>query len=112
MGKKKVVQKTEKKVVPTTENENDSDGKTLDEWLIRLHTNANPGMTRLRFPSEPWKIEYLSTIESRAEADILFLIRSFLIPSGYTQLCDYTYQGLMEAKKTHPVLQEGYGSSF
>ena len=42
---------------------------------------------RQRFPTEPWKDEYVSTIATRPEEEVLFLIRSFLIQSSYTYLC-------------------------
>jgi restriction system protein len=81
----------------------DPEGATLEEWLTKMCMN-DPELfiIRQRFPHESWKDEYIATIAARTEEEVLFLIRSFLIQSGFTNRCDICYMGLMEAKKTNP----------
>ena len=79
----------------------DLEGMTLGEWLANTR-DPNIMMIRKRFPHESWKDEYLATITARPEEEVLFLIRSFLIESGFTNRCDITYSGLVKARKKSP----------
>jgi len=81
----------------------DPEGMTLGEWLAKMRDTKRM-MIRQRFPHESWKDEYIATIVARAEEEVLFLIRSFLIESGFTYWCNISYMGLMEARKTDPEL--------
>ena len=81
---------------------NSPQGATLEEWLAKMRRNDDQAIMRQRFPTEPWKDEYISTIATRPEEEVLFLIRSFLIQSSFTYLCALTYLGLMYAKKEAP----------
>ena len=79
------------------------EGETLEEWLTKMRSN-DPDLVflRQRFPKDEWKDEYLATIATRPEQEVLLLIKSFLIQSLFTNQCDLFYTGLMKAKESNP----------
>ncbi len=79
------------------------DEASLQDWLNRMRT-AGPEdvFIRQRFPSDIWRDEYLATVDTRSEEEVLFLISSFLIEGGATLRSEWTYEGLMSAKSEHP----------
>ena len=79
----------------------DGEEMSLGEWLANMR-HPKPTMICQRFPYESWKDEYLATITGTAQEEVLLLIRSFLIESGFTNRCDITYRGLVKARKKNP----------
>jgi restriction system protein len=57
---------------------------SLDDWLAAIRDRKRDPNTIVtyQFPTDRHRKEYLATIRSRSDADVRFLLRRFLIPSG------------------------------
>jgi hypothetical protein len=73
MAKKKKPRRN--KSSAASERAPDPQGKTLEEWLAQMRRD-DPSVIimRRRFPEEKWKDEYIRTIESRPEPEVLHLV--------------------------------------
>lgn len=74
---------------------------SLGEWLDLLK-NPQKDATYIdyQFPSERLREEYLSTISARTDAEIRFLLRRFLVPSGKLNHDDFRLEYLLRACKS------------
>lgn len=58
---------------------------SLEKWLklIKSKESKNLLFINYMFPNDVIREEYLETINNRSEEEVIFLLRKFLITSGY-----------------------------
>ena len=76
---------------------------SLEEWLklIKSKESKNLLFINYMFPNNEIREEYLETINNRSEEEVIFLLRKFLITSGYMGADKHNLYILLECAKNH-----------
>jgi len=75
----------------------------LEEWLAEvLGSTSHSRFDDYRFPTDAHKEEYIGTIESRSEREVVKLIRKFLVPSCWLGVDKSHMEWLRDVEKSDP----------
>ena len=75
----------------------------LEDWLkvVLCSTNTN-GLIDYQFPTDAHKKEYLKTIKSRSEEDVVKLLGKFLVPSCWLGSDQRHIEWLLDVENNDP----------
>lgn len=76
---------------------------SLEEWLklIKSKESKNFLFINYMFPNDEIREEYLETINDRSEEEVIFLLRKFLITSGYMGSDKFSLEYLSECARNN-----------
>jgi hypothetical protein len=81
---------------------------SLNEWLTLMKSNDREGILFVdwQFPTKSMRDEYLDTIQSRKEDEVIDLLRNFLMISGWYGCDDYLSASIMDELEKKKVTFE------